>query len=217
MDWTRGRLRCDVAVLGAGAAGMSAAIESSQQGARTVLLCKSLLGKAATVLAHDGISTRGEEALARVRELSTWGALLDLDHDAGLARRDDRVGLEVLRALQFRLLAGPVEVLMECSALRLIVRNGRVRGIALLDRASGTLRILEANAVVLATGGAGRAWSLSCAPAEATGDGVARASEAGAGLVDMDCVHFDPAGLLAPAALRGASVPERLWRAGEVA
>ena len=48
----------DVLVVGAGGAGLRAAIEAASQGARTALVCKSLLGKAQTVMAESGIAAQ---------------------------------------------------------------------------------------------------------------------------------------------------------------
>ncbi|HJS06519.1 MAG TPA: FAD-dependent oxidoreductase, partial [Pirellulales bacterium] len=58
----------DVVVIGAGGAGLRAAIESSARGARTALVCKSLLGKAHTVMAEGGIAA----ALANVESRDSW-------------------------------------------------------------------------------------------------------------------------------------------------
>ena len=58
----------DVLVIGAGGAGLRAAIEASARGARVALVCKSLLGKAHTVMAEGGIAA----ALANVDERDDW-------------------------------------------------------------------------------------------------------------------------------------------------
>ena len=58
----------DVVVVGAGGAGLRAAIEASAHGARTALVCKSLLGKAHTVMAEGGIAA----ALANVETRDEW-------------------------------------------------------------------------------------------------------------------------------------------------
>src|SRR6266496_4948058 len=58
----------DVVVVGAGGAGLRAAIEASARGARTALVCKSLLGKAHTVMAEGGVAA----ALANVDTRDNW-------------------------------------------------------------------------------------------------------------------------------------------------
>ncbi|HEV8065355.1 MAG TPA: FAD-binding protein, partial [Acidimicrobiales bacterium] len=58
----------DVIVIGAGGAGMRAAVESLQLGARTALVCKSLLGKAHTVMAEGGVAA----ALGNVWPEDNW-------------------------------------------------------------------------------------------------------------------------------------------------
>src|SRR5919108_807330 len=58
----------DVVVVGAGGAGLRAAIEASARGAKTALVCKSLLGKAHTVMAEGGVAA----ALANVDNRDNW-------------------------------------------------------------------------------------------------------------------------------------------------
>src|SRR5690606_16512437 len=58
----------DVLVIGAGGAGLRAAIEASAKGARVGLVCKSLLGKAHTVMAEGGVAA----ALANVDDRDNW-------------------------------------------------------------------------------------------------------------------------------------------------
>src|ERR687887_1271612 len=193
----------DVLVIGAGGAGLRAAIGASEQGARTALICKSLLGKAHTVMAEGGIAAamgnvypddnwrvhfrdtmRGgkmmnswrmaqlhaQEAPDRVYELEAWGALFDRTPDGRILQRDfgghryarlahvgDRTGLEMIRTLQHRAVSMGIDVFMECTVLRLLTDDGRVAGALAYWRESGRLVVFRAGAVVVATGGIGRA------------------------------------------------------------
>ena len=178
-DWDA--VDCDVLVIGAGAAGLRAAIEASAAGARTAIACKSLLGKAGTAMEREGIDCASQEAAERVAELESWGALFERTRDgfrdAHVARRDDRTGLEVLRALQHETVRRGIDIHMECSIQRLLVEEGRIAGAFGLRRASGGFVHFRCGAAILATGGGERAWRDD-ASADATGDGHLLALEA---------------------------------------
>src|SRR5678815_3050341 len=237
----------DVLVIGAGGAGLRAAIESSAHGADTALICKSLLGKAHTVMAEGGIAAalgnvwpddnwkvhfrdtmRGgkllnnwrmaqlhaQEAPDRVLELEEWGALFDRTKDGLILQRDfgghryarlahvgDRTGLEMIRTLQQHAVHKGITVYMECTLVSLLKDGDRVCGAFGYWRESGKFVLFKAKAVVLATGGIGKAW-------EYTGDGVAMALDAGADLIDMECYQFHPTGMVWPHSVRGILVTE---------
>ncbi len=244
----------DVVVIGAGGAGLRAAIEAADQGARTALVCKSLLGKAHTVMAEGGIAAamgnvsqednwrvhfrdtmRGgkmlnswrmaqlhaQEAPARVFELEEWGALFDRTADGRILQRDfgghqyarlahvgDRTGLEMIRTLQHRAVSKGIDVFMECTILRLLTDGGQIAGALGYWRESGRLTVFRAKAVVLATGGIGKAWQVTSNSWEYTGDGHALALRAGADLIDMEFVQFHPTGMVWPPSVRGILVTE---------
>ena len=244
----------DVIVIGAGGAGLRAAIEASARGCRTALVCKSLLGKAHTVMAEGGIAAalgnvwpqdnwevhfrdtmRGgkmlnnwrmaqlhaREAPERVRELEEWGALFDRTRDGRILQRDfgghryarlahvgDRTGLELIRTLQQHAVHTGIDVFMECTVTRLLKDGDRVCGAVAYWRESGNLVVFAAKAVVLATGGTGKAFAVTSNSWEYTGDGHALAYEAGAELIDMECVQFHPTGMVWPPSVRGILVTE---------
>jgi succinate dehydrogenase flavoprotein subunit len=244
----------DVVVVGAGGAGLRAAIEAATQGARTAVVCKSLLGKAHTVMAEGGIAAalgnvysedswqvhfrdtmRGgkmlsnwrmaqihaQEAPERVLELEEWGALFDRTADGRILQRDfgghryarlahvgDRTGLEMIRTLQHRATGAEIAVFMECTITRLLKDGDRIAGAFGYWRESGRFIVLEAPAVVLATGGIGKAWEITSNSWEYTGDGHALALWAGADLIDMEFVQFHPTGMVWPPSVRGILVTE---------
>jgi succinate dehydrogenase / fumarate reductase, flavoprotein subunit len=245
----------DVLVIGAGGAGLRAALEAEAAGCRVGLVCKSLLGKAHTVMAEGGAAAamanvderdswrvhfadtmRGgqyvnnwrmaelhaQEAPARIRELEAWGAVFDRTDDGRILQRNfgghryprlahvgDRTGLEIIRTLQDRVVHRPrVEVHMECTVLRLLLDGGRAAGAFGYDRERGRFRVWRANAVVLATGGIGKAFKITSNSWEYTGDGHALAYEAGAELMDMEFVQFHPTGMIWPPSVRGILVTE---------
>jgi succinate dehydrogenase / fumarate reductase flavoprotein subunit len=244
----------DVLVIGAGGAGLRAAIEASAAGVRVGLVCKSLLGKAHTVMAEGGIAAalanvderdnwkvhfadtlRGgqyvnqwrmaelhaKEAPDRVRELEAWGAVFDRTKDGRILQRHfgghkyprlahvgDRTGLEMIRTLQDHGVHQGIDVYMEHTVLSLLKDGDRVVGAFGYERERGRFRIFRAKAVVLATGGIGRAYKITSNSWEYTGDGHALAYNAGADLIDMEFVQFHPTGMVWPPSVMGILVTE---------
>jgi len=252
----------DVLVIGAGGAGLRAAIEASAQKARVALVCKSLLGKAHTVMAEGGAAAalgnvmeednwrvhfrdtmRGgkmhnnwrmaqihaQEAPDRIRELEAWGALFDRTPDGRINQRPfgghtysrlahvgDRTGLEMIRVLQDKAVHAGLDVHMECTIVRLFVVGGRVAGALGYLRETGRFVLFRTGAIVLATGGIGKAWQITSNSWEYTGDGHALAYEAGAELIDMEFVQFHPTGMVWPPGVRGILVTEGVRGEGGV-
>jgi succinate dehydrogenase / fumarate reductase flavoprotein subunit len=244
----------DVLVIGAGGAGLRAAIESAHSGASVGLISKSLLGKAHTVMAEGGIAAalanvddrdnwkvhfadtmRGgqylnnwrmaeihaKEAPDRVKELEALGAVFDRTADGRILQRNfgghkyprlahvgDRTGLEIIRTLQDHAVHQPIDVHMECTIVSLLKDGNRISGALGYDRERGRFKLFEAKAVVLATGGIGRAFSVTSNSWEYTGDGQALAYNAGAALQDMEFVQFHPTGMVWPPSVRGILVTE---------
>jgi succinate dehydrogenase / fumarate reductase, flavoprotein subunit len=252
----------DVLVVGAGGAGLRAAIAASAAGVRVGLICKSLLGKAHTVMAEGGVAAalgnvddrdnwrvhfadtmRGgqyvnnwrmaelhaREAPDRVRELEAWGALFDRTSDGRILQRNfgghkyprlahvgDRTGLEMIRTLQDYAVQQGIDVHMECTVVRLFISGGRIAGALGYDRERGRFRLYRSKAIVLATGGVGRAYSITSNSWEYTGDGHALAYDAGAALQDMEFVQFHPTGMIWPPSVRGILVTEGVRGEGGV-
>ncbi len=254
----------DVVVIGAGGAGMRAAIEASGAGVKTALVCKSLLGKAHTVMAEGGIAAamgnvypednwkvhfrdtmRGgkflnnwrmaqlhaQESPERVWELEDWGALFDRTPDGKISQRDfgghryarlahtaDRSGLEMIRTLQQGLVGqGQVDVFMECTIVELLLDDdGNVAGAFGYWRPTGEFITFKCKAVVMATGGIGRAWKVTSNSWEYSGDGHAMAVRAGAELIDMEFIQFHPTGMVWPPSVRGLLVTESVRGDGGV-
>lgn len=244
----------DVLVIGAGGAGLRAAIEASAHGVTVGLICKSLLGKAHTVMAEGGVAAalsnvderdnwkvhftdtmRGgqylnnwrmaelhaKEAPDRVRELEAWGALFDRTKDGKILQRNfgghkyprlahvgDRTGLEMIRTLQDHGIHQGVSVHMEFTVISLLKSGDRVSGALGYDRERGRFNVFRAKAVVLATGGVGRAYKITSNSWEYTGDGHALAYRAGADLIDMEFLQFHPTGMVWPPSVQGILVTE---------
>src|SRR5947207_1942940 len=252
----------DVLVIGAGGAGLRAAIEASAAGVSVGLVCKSLLGKAHTVMAEGGIAAalanvderdnwkvhfadtmRGgqyvnqwrmaelhaKEAPDRVRELEAWGAVFDRTKDGRILQRHfgghkyprlahvgDRTGLEMIRTLQDHGVQQGIDVYMEHTILSLLKDGDRVVGAFGYERERGRFKVFRAKAVVLATGGIGRAYKITSNSWEYTGDGHTLAYDAGADLIDMEFVQFHPTGMVWPPSVMGILVTEGVRAEGGI-
>ena len=252
----------DVLIIGAGGAGLRAAIEASAQGVTVGVICKSLLGKAHTVMAEGGVAAamanvddrdswrvhfadtmRGgqylnnwrmaelhaKEAPERVHELEAWGAVFDRTSDGRILQRNfgghryarlahvgDRTGLEMIRTLQDRGVHQGLDVYMEHTVITLLTDDGRVCGAVAYDRERGRIKIFRAKAVVIATGGLGRAFRITSNSWEYTGDGYVLAYEAGAALQDMEFIQFHPTGMVWPPSVQGILVTEAVRGDGGV-
>ncbi|WKX72383.1 fumarate reductase/succinate dehydrogenase flavoprotein subunit [Streptomyces sp. XD-27] len=265
----------DVVVIGAGGAGLRAAIEAREQGLRCAVICKSLFGKAHTVMAEGGIAAsmgnvnsndnwqvhfrdtmRGgkflnnwrmaelhaQEAPDRVWELETWGALFDRTPDGRISQRNfggheyprlahvgDRTGLELIRTLQQKIVSlqqqdfaelgdyeARLKVFQECTVTRVLKSGGAVAGVFGYERESGRFFVIEAPAVVLATGGIGKSFKVTSNSWEYTGDGHALALLAGASLINMEFVQFHPTGMVWPPSVKGILVTESVRGDGGV-
>ena len=245
----------DVVVVGAGGAGLRAAIAAADYGSKVALVTKSLLGKAHTVMAEGGVAAalgnvdkrdnwkvhfrdtiRGSKNLAnwemakihaekapeRVRELERWGAVFDRTDEGKISQRNfgghryprlahvgDRTGLEIIRALQDHTVHKEnIEIFMEYTVTTLLKSGEAVTGVLAYNRASGKLKVFEAGAVILATGGIGKAYRVTSNSWEYTGDGHALAHLAGADLIDMEFVQFHPTGMVWPPSVKGTLVTE---------
>jgi succinate dehydrogenase / fumarate reductase flavoprotein subunit len=252
----------DVLIIGAGGAGLRAAIEASAAGVKVGLICKSLLGKAHTVMAEGGMAAamgnvddrdnwrvhfadtmRGgqyvnnwrmaelhaKEAPERVHELEAWGAVFDRTKDGKILQRNfgghryprlahvgDRTGLELIRTLQDHGIHQGIAVHMEHTVVTLLKDGNRVVGAFGYDRERGRFKIFKAKAVVIATGGIGRAYKITSNSWEYTGDGQSLAYHAGAELMDMEFVQFHPTGMIWPPSVMGLLVTEAVRGEGGV-
>jgi succinate dehydrogenase / fumarate reductase flavoprotein subunit len=105
---------------------------------------------------------------------------------------------------------------MEYTVVRLLKDGDRIAGAFGYDRERGRFHLFRAKAIVLATGGIGRAFKITSNSWEYTGDGHALAYDAGAALMDMEFVQFHPTGMIWPPSVRGILVTEGVRGEGGV-
>jgi succinate dehydrogenase / fumarate reductase flavoprotein subunit len=252
----------DVLVIGSGGAGMRAAIEASATGVKVAMVCRSLLGKAHTVMAEGGVAAalanvddrdnwkvhftdtmRGgqylnnwrmaelhaKEAPDRVKELEAWGAVFDRTEDGRILQRNfgghkyprlahvgDRTGLEMIRTLQDYTIHLGVDIYQEFTIISLLKDGDRIAGAFGYDREKGVFRIMQAKAVIIATGGMGRIYKISSNSWDCTGSGISLAYHAGAELMDMEFIQFHPTGMVWPPSVRGLLITEGVRGEGGV-
>jgi succinate dehydrogenase / fumarate reductase, flavoprotein subunit len=261
------RHQYDIVVIGAGGSGLRAVIEGRERGLKVAVVCKSLFGKAHTVMAEGGCAAamgnanpkdnwqvhfrdtmRGgkflnnwrmaelhaREAPDRVWELETYGALFDRTKDGRISQRNfgghtyarlahvgDRTGLEIIRTMQQKIVSlqqedfaelgdyeARIKVFAECSVTDLIKDGDRIAGALAYWRENGKFILLEAPAIVMATGGIGKSYKVTSNSWEYTGDGHALALRAGATLINMEFVQFHPTGMVWPPSVKGILVTE---------
>ena len=253
----------DVLVIGAGAAGMRAAIAASDEGANVCLVSKSLLGKAHTVMAEGGAAAalgnaderdnwkvhfrdtikggkhlnnwkmakiHAEQAPERILELERWGAVFDRTKDGKINQRNfgghryprlahvgDRTGLEIIRTVQDRVIHQEnIDIFMECTVAKIITENDQAVGALAYYRNDGEIIAIHAKAIVVATGGIGKAYRVTSNSWEYTGDGHSLAYLAGADLQDMEFIQFHPTGMVWPPSVKGTLVTEGVRGEGGV-
>ena len=234
-------LSTDFLILGAGVAGLRAAIELSQHG-RVIMVAKGgpqdnnsfyAQGGVAVALSEEDDVVRHladtlkaghqlcsrpaakalvEEGPSRIHELIEWGAKFDTENGKLAFTREgahsrhrvlraggDATGSEMVRALTVK--AQSLKNLTRMGnhfAVELCIQDGRCWGTSILDELNGTLKVIQASATILVTGGAGQVYARTTNPANATGDGLAMAFRAGALLEDMEFVQFHPTALYLP-------------------
>ncbi|OIR22891.1 MAG: fumarate reductase/succinate dehydrogenase flavoprotein subunit [Marine Group III euryarchaeote CG-Epi3] len=245
----------DVLIIGAGAAGMRAAIAASDEGASVCLVSKSLLGKAHTVMAEGGAAAalgnaderdnwkvhfrdtikggkhlnnwkmakiHAEQAPERILELEKWGAVFDRTKDGKINQRNfgghryprlahvgDRTGLEIIRTVQDKVIHQEnIDIFMECTVAKIITEKEQAVGALAYYRNNGNLVAIHAKAIVVATGGIGKAYRVTSNSWEYTGDGHSLAYLAGADLQDMEFIQFHPTGMVWPPSVKGTLVTE---------
>ena len=202
-----------------GIAAMTAALPAGQPRDSEELHVQDTLAAGAGTCDDDAVRVLVRDSAAAIDELVARGVALDraagpdspwLEGLEGahsvpriLHAGGDATGREIQRALLAAALAaeaaGRLTVLRHTMLVDLVLGpGGRAAGALVLAGPGDRLHELAADAVVLATGGAGQLYPHTTNPAVATGDGIAAALRAGAAVADLEFVQFHPTALAAP-------------------
>ena len=247
-------LKTDVAIVGAGGAGLRAAIAVAERdpGLRIALISKvyPMLshtvaaegGAAAVTQAHDSLEAHFHDTVAggdwlceqdvveyfvdhaheELVQMEHWGCPWSRKPDGHVNVRAfggmkiertwfaaDKTGFHMLHTLfQTSMKYPSIQRLDEHFCLDLVVADGRVQGVVAVEIGSGEFTFVQAKAVIIATGGAGRVFRENTNGGIVTGDGMALAYRHGVPLRDMEFVQYHPTcmpgtGLLFTEACRG--------------
>lgn len=158
---------------------------------------------------QDAVEAFVKEAPEELLRLEHWGCPWSREPDGHIAVRAfggmtkmrtwfaaDKTGFHLLHTLfQTSLKYDTVIRYDEWFVTKLLVDDGRVQGVVVIELMSGKIRAITANAVILCTGGCGRVFPFTTNANIKNGDGMALAYRAGAPLKDMEFVQYHPTGL----------------------
>ena len=164
---------------------------------------------------QDAAEILAREAIDAVYDLEHWGLPFNRTPDGkidqrrfgghtrnfgeGPVRRScyaaDRTGHMILQTMFQQSVKNQVNFFNEYMMLDLLINDGQACGVVALCLRDGTLHVFHAKAIVLATGGYGRAWRITSNALACTGDGMAVAYRRGIPLEDMEMYQFHPTGL----------------------
>jgi succinate dehydrogenase / fumarate reductase flavoprotein subunit len=158
---------------------------------------------------QDAVAQMTKDAIPIIFEMEHWGCPFSRFDDGTIAQRPfggagyprtcygaDKTGHYMLHTMVERAVKAGVPMYVEWFVTRLIVDDGVCRGVVAYDMIKGGFQAFGAEAVIMATGGAGRTYGNSTNAIISTGYGMAMAYHAGVPLKDMEFVQFHPTGLL---------------------
>jgi L-aspartate oxidase len=243
-------IETDVAVVGAGAAGLYVALCAARAGGRVALVSAASLAQTASYWAQGGLAAalaaddspelhchdtqvagRGlvrasaaevlcKEAPERVQDLERLGVHFDADRHGRLAlglegghtrRRvvhagGSATGRRVVRQLSALVAQQPrITIIENARAAALTVADGACVGVVCEDG-----RVIDARAVVIATGGAAALWARTTNPPGSLGTGMLLALQAGAELADLEFVQFHPTAVIGVRGREGFLITEAI-------
>ncbi|MFW9808085.1 MAG: FAD-binding protein [Candidatus Thorarchaeota archaeon] len=169
------------------------------------------------------------DAPQRIFDLEDMGAVFDRTPEGKIAQRtfgkqswrrtayaSDRTGSEIMVTLTEAIRSTSVRVFDEVFATRLLVTDGKIAGVCAVDLKYGDYLVFRAKSVVMATGGAGRIFSVTSNAQLDVGDGYGMAYEAGCEMIDMEMIQFHPTGMVKPESAKGRLVTEAVRGEGGI-
>jgi succinate dehydrogenase / fumarate reductase flavoprotein subunit len=164
---------------------------------------------------QDAAEVLAREAIDAVYDLEHWGLPFNRTEDGKIDQRRfgghtrnfgeaavrrscyaaDRTGHMILQTMYQQSVKNQVHFFNEYMMLDLLINDGQACGVVALCLRDGTIHVFHAKAIVLATGGYGRAWRITSNALACTGDGMAVAYRRGIPLEDMEMYQFHPTGL----------------------
>lgn len=158
---------------------------------------------------QDAVEDFVREAPQELLQLEHWGCPWNREPDGHIAVRAfggmkkrrtwfaaDKTGFHMLHTLfQTSMKYPPISRYDEWFVTKLLVDDGRVRGVVAIELMSGKIQPILAKAIILCTGGCGRIFPFTTNANIKNGDGMALAFRAGAPLKDMEFVQYHPTGL----------------------
>lgn len=180
------------------------------------------IGKDDSIELHEFDTVKGSDYLAdqdcvellcskapeTIRWIEKMGAVFSRDDEGNIATRPfggqskpracyakDRTGLTLLQTIYEQAFRAGVKVYDEWYVADIIYKDGKVSGVAAFDIRDGKMAIFNANAVMFATGGYGRAYKINSNAHANTGDALSIVARHGLPLEDMEFVQFHPSGL----------------------
>ena len=236
----------DVVIIGAGGAGLMAALYASR-GANTAVVSKLYPTRSHTGAAQGGIGAAlgneeedhwewhafdtvkgsdyladqdavdilAREAVEVVYELEHLGLPFDRTQDGKIAQRRfgghtanfgerpvrrachaaDRTGHMILQTLYQQCIKNRVRFFDEFHVVDLVMSDGRPAGVVAVEIRSGEIHVFRAKAIMFATGGWGKVWSITSNAHTLTGDGSAICYRRGIPMEDMEFFQFHPTGI----------------------
>jgi succinate dehydrogenase/fumarate reductase flavoprotein subunit len=164
-----------------------------------------------------------EEMPDRIRDLERYGVKFDRLPDGSYFTwaggkqsaplnlcAGDYTGREMMQGLLTELERLDIPYLEHHYVTKLIKQDNKVVGAFLIDGQSGTYKMVQAKATIVATGGGGNMYKINTNAPSNTGEGYAWALEVGAELVDMEMIQFHPTGMAYPPEKRGTLVTEKV-------
>ncbi|MGE5672512.1 MAG: FAD-binding protein [Mycobacterium leprae] len=157
---------------------------------------------------QDAAEVMAREAVPRIVEMEHWGCPFSRNEDGTIAQRpfggagyprtcfaSDKTGHALLHTMYQQTVKRGIKVHQEFLVLKLVVKDGQTAGLVVMNMLNGEVGTVKADAVLFATGGAGRIYAHSTNNLNNTGAGMAMAYHAGVPLKDLEFIQFHPTGL----------------------